>query len=226
MTTGNSCNLPVPVIVADGGTGTTSFTPYAVICGGTTITGPFQSIASVGSLNQVLTSNGTSALPTFQSPIGSALIAQVTSTALTTQFSSSATSYTDLTGLSVAITPSSSSNQVLIMVHVTGGFFGAAAATTPGGLRIMRGSTAICIGDANSTDTRATGSIDCYNGNQGSTFAMMYLDSPATTSTTTYKIQFINGAGSGTFYAGATFNVNNSSYCVGVCSITVMEIVG
>lgn len=56
------------VTVADGGTGRSSATAYAVICGGTTATGILQSIASVGSLGQVLTSNGASALPTFETP--------------------------------------------------------------------------------------------------------------------------------------------------------------
>jgi hypothetical protein len=54
----------LPVVA--GGTGVTSATAYAVLCGGTTSTGPFQSIASVGTSGQILTSNGAGALPTFQ----------------------------------------------------------------------------------------------------------------------------------------------------------------
>lgn len=55
------------IAVADGGTGRSSHTAYAVLCGGTTTTTAQQSIASVGSSGQVLTSNGAAALPTFQS---------------------------------------------------------------------------------------------------------------------------------------------------------------
>lgn len=55
------------VPVADGGTGRSSHTEYAVICGGTTSTAAQQSIAGVGTSGQVLTSNGAGALPTFQS---------------------------------------------------------------------------------------------------------------------------------------------------------------
>lgn len=54
------------VTVPNGGTGDSSFTPYSLIAGGTTSTGNLQSIASVGTSGQVLTSNGASALPTFQ----------------------------------------------------------------------------------------------------------------------------------------------------------------
>lgn len=55
-------------VVAGGGTGKTSTTAYAVLCGGTTTTAALQSIASVGTSGQVLTSNGAGALPTFQNP--------------------------------------------------------------------------------------------------------------------------------------------------------------
>jgi len=54
--------------VDQGGTGATTQTAYAVLCGGTTSTAAYQSIASVGSATQVLTSNGAGALPTFQTP--------------------------------------------------------------------------------------------------------------------------------------------------------------
>ena len=66
---GVSSNLNLPLVVDQGGTGATSATAYAVQCGGTTSTGAHQSIASVGTSGQVLTSNGAGALPTFQSII-------------------------------------------------------------------------------------------------------------------------------------------------------------
>lgn len=63
---GSTMNLGGTLSVANGGTGDASLTAYAVLCGGTTSTGAVQSIASVGTSGQVLTSNGASALPTFQ----------------------------------------------------------------------------------------------------------------------------------------------------------------
>lgn len=62
------------VTVPFGGTGDTSFTAYAVICGGTTSTGPLQNVSGVGTSGQVLTSNGASALPTWQSASGATVI--------------------------------------------------------------------------------------------------------------------------------------------------------
>ena len=57
---GNAITVPY------GGTGLSSTTAYAVLCGGTTSTGNLQSVSGVGSSGQVLTSNGASALPTWQ----------------------------------------------------------------------------------------------------------------------------------------------------------------
>jgi hypothetical protein len=68
--TGGSVTGITDITVADGGTGRSSHTAYALIAGGTTTTGPQQSIASVGTSGQVLTSNGAGALPTFQAVAG------------------------------------------------------------------------------------------------------------------------------------------------------------
>ena len=56
--------------VANGGTGDSSLTAYAVLTGGTSSTGAVQSVASVGTSGQVLTSNGAGALPSFQAASG------------------------------------------------------------------------------------------------------------------------------------------------------------
>lgn len=53
--------------VGFGGTGIATTTPYSVLCGGTTSTGPFQQVAA-GTIGQVLTYQGPSALPTWQNP--------------------------------------------------------------------------------------------------------------------------------------------------------------
>lgn len=87
-------------VVAGGGTGITSATAYAVICGGTTSTNPFQSIASVGNSGQVLTSNGAGALPTFQSISATNAFTQVAIQVFTT---TGANTYTPTTGMKYCI---------------------------------------------------------------------------------------------------------------------------
>lgn len=64
----------LPVNVSSGGTGDTSFTPFSVICGGTTSTNPLQSVATVGVLGQVLTSNGPGSLPSWQNSASSGIV--------------------------------------------------------------------------------------------------------------------------------------------------------
>jgi len=71
--TNNSWNSQDPAQVSKGGTGADTFTAYAVLCGGTAATNPFQPIAGVGAATEVLTSNGAGALPTFQAAGGGGL---------------------------------------------------------------------------------------------------------------------------------------------------------
>ena len=61
-------NVTGTLPVANGGTGNTTNVAYSVIVGGTTTGGAYQSVASVGTAAQVLTSNGAGALPSFQTP--------------------------------------------------------------------------------------------------------------------------------------------------------------
>jgi hypothetical protein len=62
----SSLTLGTDLAVTEGGTGASSQTAYAVLAGGTTSTGAYQSVASVGTSGQVLMSNGAGALPSFQ----------------------------------------------------------------------------------------------------------------------------------------------------------------
>lgn len=69
MPTNNSWNSQDPAQVAKGGTGIATTTAYAPICGGTTATGAMQAAdTGLSSSGYVLTSNGASALPSFQIP--------------------------------------------------------------------------------------------------------------------------------------------------------------
>ena len=58
-----------------GGTGTSTLTAYAVLTGGTTATGAFQTVSGLGSSAQVLTSNGAGTLPSWQAASGGAAFA-------------------------------------------------------------------------------------------------------------------------------------------------------
>lgn len=148
-------------------------------------------------------------------------VAQVKSTAKTDTFTSTSTSFTDITGLSVSITPTNASNKVLVNVSIS--------VDGPSGdfpeFQLVRDSTAIGIADAAGNRTRATFQSlnDLASGNQMSTESMMFLDSPATTSATTYKLQ--GRVGSGTFYINRSVNDTDTASTVrGISTITVFEV--
>lgn len=139
------------------------------VAGTNTLTLP----ASTGT---VLTSASNTGFPT-----GSVL--QVVQGTYATFTSSSSSTYAD-TGLSATITPSSSSNKILIFSTILG--VGKNTGNTKVGLRVLRGSTAINVFSTEtcrSTDYGSTAQVDV------GTVSAIDLDSPATTSATTYKIQ-------------------------------------
>lgn len=85
--------LNTKLTVGVGGTGNISLTPYAIIAGGTTSTGALQQVSGLGTVGQVLTSNGPGALPSFQD--GGAGITTLNTLTATTQTFATGTSGTD-----------------------------------------------------------------------------------------------------------------------------------
>jgi hypothetical protein len=139
---------------------------------------------------------------------GAFRVLQVVSANQNAQTNNSTTTYAD-TGLSATITPSSTSSKILVLVSQAGVAKGGANAATCCDLKLMRGATDICvfgqaIGYTNTTADNYTGNHPC-----------MFLDSPATTSATTYKTQFKNQQAA----AAVTVQLGNS-----VSNIVLLEI--
>ena len=165
---------------------------------------------------------GSRTIPKGTMPAGSVL--QVVSVNKTDTFSSATTgAFTDITTFSIAITPTSSSSKILVLYSVE---MGASHTADLVVLRLMRDSTAINIGDANGSRSRGTTANQTLYSNTNNstrTIAGNFLDSPATTSSTTYKIQFRNN--SGTFYINRDGeNANDAAHSQGASNITLMEI--
>ena len=118
-------------------------------------------------------------------------------------------------------TPSSASSKILVIYNVSGS---QAVAAQIGRSRLMRGSTEINIGDAAST--RARGTSDPFSVAPqiiGTTIAGSFLDSPATTSATTYKFQIATSGG--TVYINRSEDDSDETIrSRTVSTITVMEI--
>jgi hypothetical protein len=169
----------------------------------------------------ILTSASQS-IPKAALPTGSVL--QVVSTTKTDTFTASATeTFQDVTGLSALITPISSSSKILIIAYVAIGSSDNAWA----GMRLLRGSTNICIGDASGSRSQVTGSFFDQNFPISISYLpIVFLDSPATTSSTTYKIQINARTGFGASYVNRTATDNNDQFSGkrAASTITVMEI--
>lgn len=149
---------------------------------------------------------------------------QVAQTIKADTFTSSNNAFTDITGFSVSITPTSSSSKILVSVQAQG----ACTVTGVFHLRVLRGSTAIGVGDAAGSRTRTSFSLDSASANDNDTVrsaSVMILDSPATTSATTYKVQGFTGDTGGTLYLNRGLTDGDNLYAGRFVSvITVMEI--
>lgn len=108
----------------------------------------------------------------------------IQSTAKTDTFTMASTTFTDVTGLSVTITPSASTSKILVLINLQ---MGTQVGVTNCFARLVRGATTIAVGDAAGSRIPTTifGPASAANP-MGS---MAFLDSPATTSATTYKVQ-------------------------------------
>tara|TARA_B110000285_G_scaffold101561_1_gene115576 strand:+ start:129 stop:695 length:567 start_codon:yes stop_codon:yes gene_type:complete len=152
-------------------------------------------------------------------------IIQVLQTVKTNVFSTSSGSWTDWTDMSVAITPSSDTNKILITL--TSGVSNDTSNNFQY-VKLVRGATDIALGDAVSSVTRcwidaATGSTSNYHILQKS-LTGSFLDSPSTTSATTYKLQVIR-TNAGTAYFGRTANTDDGNRSSIPSVLTVMEVV-
>jgi hypothetical protein len=150
-------------------------------------------------------------------PAGAVL--QVVSTTKTDTFSTSSTSFVDITGLSVSITPISSSNKVFVTVDVTGqGQAGVSVAT----FRLVRDSTVIDAGAAAGSRSLGFAAALPTDNNCSITQGTNFLDSPSSTSSVTYKVQVRSN---GTAYVNRTTADGDDVNILRTAStITVMEI--
>jgi len=154
------------------------------------------------------------------SDLPSGTVLQVQSATQTSATTMSNSSYADVAGLSVSITPSSASSKILVLVNIH-----INAANSVGVVwKIVRDTTDIAVN--NTTAAVSTGGHYSESGaNAGNVWSgksISHLDTPNTTSSVTYKIQ-AHGTSTTSFGINRRSNYNDYG---GVSSITVMEIAG
>ena len=136
---------------------------------------------------------------------------------------SNASSFADISGMSVTITPQSSSSKILVFPDL--GLGGSDMANYHCIWRLLRGSTAIGV-STTAADAQLTGTGGMHRGASGANayflgHSKMFIDSPATTSATTYKCQWSANDSSATLF----LNRRGSNTSVGsISTITVFEL--
>jgi hypothetical protein len=146
-------------------------------------------------------------------------VLQVVNTLKDDTFSTTSTSFVDITGLTATITPSSATSKILVMVTVSG-----TGTDVSGGGRtgyvIVRDGTQIAVNTALTADFTGQLSIRSLGPSSFVTLnhATNFLDEPATTSAVVYKIQ--GRADSGTLFV----NRDGGNESGSVSSITLMEV--
>ena len=147
-------------------------------------------------------------------------IGQVVSTAKTDTTSTASASFVDITGMTLDITPAAATSKILVMVQTY--ICGGATANQP--INLLRDSTIIGVADVAADYTmpfRQPG--DAQNQYRFFNLATTFLDSPSTTSATTYKLQWKTN--SATIYLNRTVDEGGLGTGVNACStITAMEV--
>jgi hypothetical protein len=156
-------------------------------------------------------------------------ILQVQSFTLTTQSSfnlsgsgeNKGASWAD-SGLQVSITPSSTSSKILVFGNINGGY--GTSDNYNYQWQMLRNSTVVGSGVNGSYTWAAMGQFRQWSGASSYIVPFQFLDSPATASAITYKMQINQTNYAQTFYINRS---NDVSWQAGTqCTITAMEIVG
>jgi len=157
----------------------------------------------------------------WQSVATTSAVVQVKSVTKTSTFTTTSTSFTDLTDLTLSITPTSASNKVLCFYSVIAS---GNSTTNMGSLNLVRSATAISQADAAGSRSVASSIIPEVTAALVGQVSNSFLDSPATTSATTYKLQIKTNI-AGTIYVNRTqTDTDNVAFGRGTSSLTIMEV--
>jgi len=178
---------------------------------------------NIVSVNASVATVGT--LPSARLPSGTVLqVLSVTDTTQTVFNSGSGgqTIFYDISGLSLTITPRSSTSKILIMADIA---VGQTSNSYNAHFRMSRGITPIGVGANGSYIGSSTTGFRSSDGSELGSASINYLDSPETTSATIYKVQICNTGGSGSpSYYNRPANASTGWELTGSSTLTIMEI--
>jgi len=154
--------------------------------------------------------------------IGGGKVLQVVSTTKTDTFSTTSSTFADVTGLSLSITPASASNKIFLVASLVAGQNGLNAAY----FQFAGGNAGTFVGDSAASRVLAATSFGILDspGYFRNNMVMNFLDSPATTSAITYKVQTRVGSGGTVFVGRSGDDSDNANHGRYPSSITAIEV--
>ena len=164
----------------------------------------------IGSTGQVLTVSG--GVPTWSTPAGGGgKVLQVVQDTLTSTFTNSTSTFTDV-GLTVSITPSSASSKIMVFLSTPFVYStnGTSIVSNYSNVAVLRDATVIQSSSLGTYQYASTSNPQFLSG-----WSVVYLDSPATTSSVTYKMQAATAESTSVVVSASATNIS---------SIVVMEI--
>jgi hypothetical protein len=142
-------------------------------------------------------------------------------------FTTTSTSFTAVTGLSATITPSSATSKILVTTMVPIGVAGGGSLDRAGFLTVFRGATNLSNPTSSGSRSKAFhGQPNIESGRNAQIAAVSFLDSPATTSATTYEVRVMAGISETVFINRATNDTDAASQARMVSTITLTEVAG
>ena len=163
------------------------------------------------------------------SKLGAGAILQMVTTSVTDTITETVGGNTlssnDISDLATSITPSSSSNKILILANLNVGR-ASTDANAGVGIQLLRGSTIIGSGDAASSRSRVASFESITSNNTAANMIISHVDSPSSTSSTTYNFRFLNADGdSSALYINRSSGDADAAYSMRCASsVTLLEI--
>jgi hypothetical protein len=157
---------------------------------------------------------------TWATPSGSSgKILQVVQATKTDTASVTGTTFTSVS-LSASITPSASTSKILVIASISAG----SAASQQALFRLTRGGSVVFQGDAAGSRKQTTSSQGVIQAATITTVPLMYMDSPATTSSVTYDIELASNTSGSVFVNRSSTDTDSATFARAASSIILMEV--
>lgn len=150
---------------------------------------------------------------------GAFRILQVSQAVKTDTFTLNSTTFSDVTGLSVTITPYSNTSKFLLVANLNVGSAGGGVQ-----LRFTGGNSTNYVGDTAGSRIRVGAEADVTAGQFMDNVNLIYLDSPATASAVTYKVQIRNWTAGDVYVNRSSADTDNANHARAASSLIVCEV--